>query len=347
MKYLPFILKHLRRNWIRTGSTVVAMALCVFLFCALRSVLAQVDRLIEGRSVRRLIVESSSRDVLPLSHAEQIRTVPGVKLVRPTSCSWSSALPKAGAPDEAPAMDHFFPNIAVDAEPYFAMRPELMVPPDQFRDFLGDLRGCVMGRKLAEKFGWKIGDHIFLESFVPGLRKASGPFEFVIRGLMDTDLEKYPATETSFMLFHFKYLSEGLGGLSVTLMYEVEAEDPARAVEVAGSKTPLRDSSADLHRTERAFWQSSFPSRATSPCPSTGSPGGYLPDPAGHAEHHEHGVRERRTGLAGSDPGLLQREGDGNGVPSRSPGSLGGAIGIGGSWPPLGHELRDRTRGSV
>ena len=31
MKYLPYILKHLRKTWIRTGSTMLAMALCIFL----------------------------------------------------------------------------------------------------------------------------------------------------------------------------------------------------------------------------------------------------------------------------------------------------------------------------
>ena len=48
MKYLPYILKHLRRNWIRTASTVVAMAVCIFLFCTLQSVLAAVDALLEA-----------------------------------------------------------------------------------------------------------------------------------------------------------------------------------------------------------------------------------------------------------------------------------------------------------
>ena len=43
MKFLPFVFKHLRATWVRTASTVVAMALCVFLFCTLRSVLDHFD----------------------------------------------------------------------------------------------------------------------------------------------------------------------------------------------------------------------------------------------------------------------------------------------------------------
>ena len=47
MKFLPYLLKHLRRNWFRTTLTVLAMALCIFLFCTLQSVLAQINGLLE------------------------------------------------------------------------------------------------------------------------------------------------------------------------------------------------------------------------------------------------------------------------------------------------------------
>ena len=43
MKYLPYILKHLRRNWIRTASTVVAMSVCIFLFCTLETLVAAIS----------------------------------------------------------------------------------------------------------------------------------------------------------------------------------------------------------------------------------------------------------------------------------------------------------------
>src|SRR5207245_9936666 len=37
MKFLPYVLKHLRRNWLRTACTVLAMSVCIFLFCTLRT----------------------------------------------------------------------------------------------------------------------------------------------------------------------------------------------------------------------------------------------------------------------------------------------------------------------
>jgi hypothetical protein len=39
MRYLPYIFKHLRKNWIRTASTIAAMALCIFLISVLQTAL--------------------------------------------------------------------------------------------------------------------------------------------------------------------------------------------------------------------------------------------------------------------------------------------------------------------
>ena len=55
MKFLPFVLKHLRRNWIRTLSTVLAMAVCIFLFCTLQTILASINGMLESSSATRLI----------------------------------------------------------------------------------------------------------------------------------------------------------------------------------------------------------------------------------------------------------------------------------------------------
>ena len=166
--------------------------------------------------------------------------------------------PKEGRADasaEGTDWTKVFQNAAVDAEPYFAMSPELIVPPAQFRDFMGDLRGCVVGQKLAEKFGWKIGDHFFLESFASGLRKKSGPFEFIVRGFIETDVAKYPGTDPNMMFFHLKYLREGLGGLRYVSLFTVEIDDPDRAAEISASIDALFENSGDetFTETERAF----------------------------------------------------------------------------------------------
>ena len=54
---------------------------------------------------------------------------------------------------------NFFANFAVEPEslpgPLPGVRPS---PPEQKDAFLTDRKGCVVGKKLAERFGWKVGD---------------------------------------------------------------------------------------------------------------------------------------------------------------------------------------------
>jgi putative ABC transport system permease protein len=259
VKFLPYLLKHLRRTWIRTGSTVVAMGLCILLFCTLQSALARFNRVIDSRSPKRLVTRNAVTFMIPLpiTHRDGILKVPGVRRVAVMN-PFGGILPakKEGKDANTGATDwsNAFQNIAVDAEPYFAMSPEISVPPEQFREFLRDLRGCVIGRELAGRFGWKTGDRFFLESFVSGYRKRSGPFEFVIRGLFDAD-PRYPGTETELMLFHYKYLEEALDHPLWTTTFLVEIDNPGRAAEIGAAIDALFEDSGHqtLTETEKAF----------------------------------------------------------------------------------------------
>jgi putative ABC transport system permease protein len=258
IRFLPFVVKHLRRNVIRTASTVAAMALCILLFCTLQSAMARFNGWIDTRSPRRLVTRNAVTFIIPIpqTFGPEIRRVPGVRRVAIMN-AFGGVLPTrkegkdaGGATDWSDA----FQNIAVDAEPYFAMNPELSVASDQLQAFMKDLHGCVVGRELARRFGWKLGDHFFLESFVAGYRKKSGPFEFVIRGLIDPD-PRYPDTETEMMVFHFKYMDEALGGGIRVMTYLVEIDDPARAAEIGAAIDALFENSPypTVTETEKAF----------------------------------------------------------------------------------------------
>ena len=262
MKFLPFVVKHLRRNWIRTGSTVVAMAVCIFMFCTMRSVLAQIDSMLESGSASRLVSRHAVSLVfsLPLSYANRIQAVPGVKRVATTSW-FGGTLPakKEGKAEEGAEAStdwsNFFPNMAVDADPYFAMYPEFEIPPDQYQAFKDDMRGAVIGRKLATKFGWKIGDRFFLESFIPPYRKKDGPFEFVVRAIYDVDKGKHPGSDSGLMYFHFKYLYEATGRTVDAGSYTVEIDDPSQAGTVSKAiDAQFENTDAQtLTETEQAF----------------------------------------------------------------------------------------------
>ena len=258
MKFLPYILKHLRRNWVRTTSTVLAMGLCIFLFCTLQSVLAEVNLLLEGTSANRLVTRHAVSLVftMPFPYKARIEGVDGVERV--STVAWfGGTLPaekeELDEENESSTTDfsRFFPNLAVEPEPFLAMYPEYDLPQDQYRAFTSDLRGCVIGRELADRFGWEIGDTFFLESFIPPHRKPDGPFEFVVKGIFDVDEARYPGADSNLMLFNHRYLYEATGRrLPGAGIYYVEIQDPDRAGEISQKIDALFENSDAQTRTE-------------------------------------------------------------------------------------------------
>ena len=83
MKYLPYILKHLRRNWIRTLSTIMAMALCIFLIGTLQTLLRAFYGGMDRTSTERLVIRNRVSLVfpLPLTYEPRLAAMPGVKRV--------------------------------------------------------------------------------------------------------------------------------------------------------------------------------------------------------------------------------------------------------------------------
>jgi putative ABC transport system permease protein len=221
MKYAPLILKHLRKNWIRTLSTVLAMAVCIFLICTLQTVVDAVNYGLHLGNASRLVTRHYVSLVfdLPNTYEAKIAAVPGVQNV--TIVTWFGGIYRGD-------MKYFFPNLAVEPEKFLQIYPEVMLPEEQKQAWFHDVRGCIVGRKLAEKWGWKVGDIIQLESFIPPYRVGK-PFEFVVDGIFDTDMVKYPATDLTAMYFQYKYLYETIKPrLSVGTLTEM-IDDPQNA----------------------------------------------------------------------------------------------------------------------
>ena len=190
MRFLPYIAKHLRRNWIRTASTVVAMSVCIFLFCTLETLVAAITWNLKSASASRLITRHSVSLLFNLPHAykERLAHVPGVKAV----AGYNVFGGVLGLP---PDFKKFFPNFAIEAEDWLAMDPEYILTPEEKQAFLADRSGCLVGPDLAQKFGWKVGDIVQLTSLLPAYR-TDKPFSFVIRAIYRTDPVRFPGTKS-------------------------------------------------------------------------------------------------------------------------------------------------------
>lgn len=241
MKFAPLVLKHLRKNWIRTLSTVLAMSVCIFLVCVLETVIAAVNFGLTAGSTRRLVTRDyvSLANNLPINYKQKIAAMPGV--TDTTIVTWFGGIyrdPK-----------NFFANLAVEPEAFLRIYPEIMLPPDQKAAWLSDVRGSIIGRKLAERFGWKVGDAFQLESFIPPYRVGK-PFDFVVDGIYDTDEARYPGTDLSSMYFNFKYLYEATGQRVGIGTLTVQIADPSQAGAISKEIDGAFENSDNQTKTE-------------------------------------------------------------------------------------------------
>lgn len=244
MKYLPYMLKHLRRNWIRTSTTVLGIAVCVFLFCVLRTVLAAVDYGMQSGSASRLITRHAVglTQQVPVTYKPRMQAVPGVKRV--AIANWFNGF--LGMP---PDYRTFFANFAIEAEDYLAMHPEFVLTDEEKSAFLADRRGAIVGQKLAEQHGWKVGSTFQLESTIPPYRVGK-PFEFIVRGIYRADEAKDRGTDLTMMFFHFKYLYEATGQRVGVATYSVEIDNPDNAPQIGKAIDALFENSDAQTKSE-------------------------------------------------------------------------------------------------
>src|SRR6058998_4091346 len=130
MKFLALVLKSARRSKRRTALTVLSVALAVFLFASLRAVLDGFNAGAEGSSSTRIVTIRSTSLIfsMPTSHAETIRSTPGVQDL--TWANWFGGIYKDP--------QNFFAQFAVDAESYLRLYPEILLTPAEKQAFLDD-----------------------------------------------------------------------------------------------------------------------------------------------------------------------------------------------------------------
>ena len=244
MHILKLIFKNSFRHKLRTFLTVLGVAIAILAFGLLRTVIDAWYAGVAASSASRLVARNAVSLVfpLPLSYKEKIRQIEGVKGV--SYGTWFGGI----YIDEK----NFFANYAMEPKTYLAMFPEIITPPEQMAAFLRDRKGAVAGRKLVERFGWKIGDIITLKGTI-----FPGNWDFVLRGIYrgrDNTVD-----ETAFF-FHWHYLNEALkkAGRSWTDQvgwYLIEIKDPHIAADVSLriDRTFKNSLAETLTETEKAF----------------------------------------------------------------------------------------------
>ena len=93
---------------------------------------------------------------LPAYYRDKIRAVPGVVAVAPMTYF--------GNVYKDDRATNSFAQVVTDPDEYPKVAPDKIVPPDQLLAWQHDRTGAMVDIELAKKFGWKIGDHLVLQS---------------------------------------------------------------------------------------------------------------------------------------------------------------------------------------
>ena len=244
MHVLRLIFKNSFRHKLRTFLTILGVSIAILAFGLLRTVISAWYAGVEASSASRLVTRNAISLIfpLPLSYKEKIRQIEGVKSV--SYGTWFGGI----YIDEK----HFFANYAMEPEHYLAIYPELILPPDQRAAFYRDRKSAVAGRKLADRYGWKIGDTVTLRGTI-----FPGNWEFIIRGIYQGRDQN--VDETAFF-FHWEYLNETMkktapGRADQVGWYMVEVRNPNLTADVSVRIDKMfKNSLAEtLTETEKAF----------------------------------------------------------------------------------------------
>ncbi len=241
---LKLIIRNAFRHRLRTALTVVGVAIAILAFGMLRTLVGLWYLGVERSSATRLVTRNAISLVfpLPLSYLERIRGIPGVKEV--SYGNWFGGI----YIDEK----HFFANEAMEPKSFLELYPEFVLPPEEKAAFIRDRKGCIVGKKLADTYGWKLGDLITLRGTI-----FPGQWEFVLRGIY-RGAER--STEERALFFHWDYLNETLKKTVARRadqvgFYMIGVTKPEVAAEVALAVDRIfKNSLAEtLTETERAF----------------------------------------------------------------------------------------------
>ena len=244
---LSIVLRNTLRHKLRTALTILCIALVLAGFGFIRTVITAWYAGVEAASADRLVTRNSVSVIftLPTSYRDQLLKFDGVKKV--TYANWFGGV--------YINPDNFFMQFAVDKDTYFEVFPELIVPPDQMAAYLKDRQGVIVGRKLADRFGWKLGDRVTLIGTI-----FAGDWDFNIDGIYTG---KDPNVDESIFLMRWDYLDEWVkknwpGYPSEVGWFGLKLSNPERASEISAAVDQhFKNSSAEtLTETEKAYQMS-------------------------------------------------------------------------------------------
>jgi putative ABC transport system permease protein len=238
MKFVWLVLRNVFRNRRRTLLTITSIAVSLFLVTTLLAVLTELkDPAQTPESALRLITRHkiSLFNTLPMAYRQKIARVEGVEAV--VGSMWFGGVYKDPA--------NFFAQFSVNTDQFFEVNADMIIPDDQKEAFRKDRTGAIVGKNLAQRFGWKVGDKIHLK----GALFQFDP-ELTLRGIYEGG-----ADDGGSLFFQWDYFNEGMNNAGFMGTFSLRARSAEDVPRVAERVDALfqNNSVPTKTETEKAF----------------------------------------------------------------------------------------------
>ena len=247
MKYFFLVWGNLMRKKVRTVLTLLSITVAFILFGYLSAVEEALNVGVSVAGADRLVVRHkiSLIQLLPISYQARMARIEGIERV--AHATWF------GGVYQTPR--NFFAQMAVEPEDFMSLYPEFLLPKAQMAAWKKTRTGAIVGRKTAERYGFKVGDRVPLQATIWQQKNGNPAWEFDVVGIYEGD---GPGVDETQFLFRYDYFDEARkGGEGEIGWYVVRVGDPDRAEAIAREiDGEFANSSAETKaETEGAFVQ--------------------------------------------------------------------------------------------
>jgi putative ABC transport system permease protein len=237
VKLLPLIWKNVLRKKTRTFLTMASIMLPLLAICFMGTFLRTLDSpdKAETHGMFRLVTRHrvSLATLIPRSYQEKIAQLDGVLAV--TNFNFFGGKFREGGARNT------FVRFAVEPASLLKVYDDLEFLSGSTEEWLKDRTGCVVGKAIAEKFGWKLGDRIVLLGDIFPVT-----LELTVRGVY-----QLRGGTSAALFFDRKYLDERFPRFAgQSFMVWVKAKDAAAAERLGPAIDALFENSAYPTRTE-------------------------------------------------------------------------------------------------
>jgi putative ABC transport system permease protein len=237
-----FVVANLFRKRTRTILTLLSVIMAFLLFGLLQSVNSLFNSGADFIGATRLMVQArvSFTSALPISMVPKLEAIPGV--ARVAYEQWFGGVWQENTPLFV---------FSVDPQRYRDVYPEWVMPEEQWQAFEHTRTGMIVGKQVADKYGWKIGQKIPISSNIYPQKDGSKAWAFDLVGIYDGKDEQWKK-QTNIIFIQQDYFDEAnqFGVKGRTNFFVLKLSDPNQAQAVGKAVDAMFENSPDETKTQ-------------------------------------------------------------------------------------------------